>query len=268
MSPAAGTAGARVSVIVVSWCRPMYVRSCLNHLIKVETPPSEVVVVDASPDDLTRAVVAEFPGVTWIPFPDGARHMTTSRNAGLRHVCGDVIAFLDDDCNVHPGWLTGLVDAYRDPAVSAVAGRTCNGTPGEELDGVDCIGRLLPSGQLTGNFGANPGKVVEIDHGIGANMSFRTDVLEQLGGFRDDFAGVGGIREDTDVFLRTKALGYRADSLRWPPSIILVPRTSKGDGSTSATCFTPGGITLCSSAGTSASVLQCSGGGRVTRRAA
>ena len=69
--------------------------------------------------------------------------MTASRNAGLLHVGGDVIAFLDDDCTLHPGWSAGLVDAYRDPGVSAVAGRTCNGTPGEERDGVGSIGRLL-----------------------------------------------------------------------------------------------------------------------------
>jgi GT2 family glycosyltransferase len=50
---------------------------------------------------------------------------------------------------------------------------------------------------------------VEVDHGIGANMSFRREVLAQLGGFRDDFAGTA-LREDTDVFLRLRALGYRA----------------------------------------------------------
>jgi GT2 family glycosyltransferase len=154
--------------------------------------------------------VAEFPGVTRVPFRGGARHMTTSRNVGLLHVTGDVVAFLDDDANVRPGWLRALVEVYRDPTIAAVAGRTCNGVAGEDSLGVDCIGRLLPDGGLTGNFGARPESVVAVDHGIGANMSFRRGVLEALGGFRDDFTGVGGVREDTDVFLRLRALGYRA----------------------------------------------------------
>jgi GT2 family glycosyltransferase len=69
---------------------------------------------------------------------------------------------------------------------------------------------MLPSGDLTGYFGADPGATIEVDHGIGANMSFRREVLARLGGFRNDFRGVGALREDTDIFLRVRALGYRA----------------------------------------------------------
>jgi GT2 family glycosyltransferase len=171
-------------------------------------PPHEVVVVDASPDDSTAAVVRDFPGVLHVAFRGGAGHMTTARNVGLLHVDGDIVAFIDDDVNVRRGWLHGVVETFTDASVGAVAGRTCNGLPGEEVEGADTIGRLLPDGDLTGNFAADPGGVVEVDHGIGANMSFRRDVLAQLGGFRDDFAGVA-LREDTDIFLRLRALGYR-----------------------------------------------------------
>jgi glycosyltransferase involved in cell wall biosynthesis len=94
----------RVSVVIVSWCRPDHVRSCLEHLAKVTPPPHEVVVVDASPDDRTAAVVRDFPGVLHVAFPGGAGHMTTSRNVGLLRVSGDILAFIDDDVNVRPGW--------------------------------------------------------------------------------------------------------------------------------------------------------------------
>jgi hypothetical protein len=62
---------------------------------------------------------------------------------------------------------------------------------------------------VTGNFAADPGTQIEVDHGIGANMSFRREALAELGGFRDDFRGIGGVREDTDMFLRLRTLGYR-----------------------------------------------------------
>jgi GT2 family glycosyltransferase len=135
--------------------------------------------------------------------------MTTARNEALLHVSGDIVAFVDDDANVHPRWSLGLRDAFSDPSVGAVAGRTLNGHSGEAIDGVDAIGRMLDNGELTGYFAADPGSVIEVDHGIGANMSFRREVLAELGGFRDDFRGVGGVREDTDVFLRVRALGRR-----------------------------------------------------------
>ncbi len=199
-----------VSVVIVSWCRPHNVRSCLLSLSALSPYPQEIVVVDASPDDETRLVVRDFPRVRYLTFAAGARHMTASRNFGLLHVSGDVIAFLDDDTVVHDGWLDGVVAAFREQTVGALAGRTCNRNPGEESDGVEAIGRLLSDGRLTAFFGANPGRTVDVTHGIGANMAFRKGVLGELGGFRDDFRGVGGVREDTDVFFRVAALGYRS----------------------------------------------------------
>jgi GT2 family glycosyltransferase len=198
-----------VSVVIVSWRRPRYVRSCLHSLRALSPGPQEIVVVDASSDDETRLVVAEFPGVAHVSFPGGAGHMTTSRNVGLLHVSGDVIAFLDDDTVVHDGWSAGVVAAFGESQVGALAGRTCNGQPGEESEGVEDIGKLLPDGRLTGFFAADPGRSLEVAHGIGANMAFRREVLGELGGFRDDFLGVGGVREDTDVFFRVGAMGHR-----------------------------------------------------------
>jgi GT2 family glycosyltransferase len=200
----------RLSVVVVTWRRPEYVRACLDHLQRQEPQADEVVVVDASTDELTATVAAEFARAVYVRFPGGAGRMTASRNEALLRVTGDVVAFLDDDADVRGGWSAGLRHAFADPAVGAVAGRTCNGIPGEESEGVTEIGRLQRDGRLTGNFAADPGRLVDVDHGIGANMAFRREVLAALGGFRDDFGGIGGVREDTDVFLRVRALGYRA----------------------------------------------------------
>src|SRR5919197_1487850 len=115
----------KVSVVIVSWCRPEYVRACLAHLTKLTPRPDEVVVVDASLDGRTAAVVDEFRSVLRVPFAGGAGHLTTSRNVGLLSVSGDVIAFIDDDAFVRDSWLTGIVAAFADPGVGAVAGRTC-----------------------------------------------------------------------------------------------------------------------------------------------
>jgi GT2 family glycosyltransferase len=179
-------------------------------LSQLDPSPEEVVVVDASEDDETAQIVADFPPVRRLVFPDGAGHMTRARNHGLLAVEGDIIAFLDDDANVRSGWLKNLETVFDDPTVAAVAGRTCNGVPGEETVDPAEIGRILPDGQLTGNFAGEAEGLIDVDHGIGANMSFRRSVLAELGGLRDDFSGVGGVREDTDVFLRVRAIGGRA----------------------------------------------------------
>jgi GT2 family glycosyltransferase len=198
----------RVSVVIVTWLRPAYIRACLEHLAQLDPLPDQVLVVDASADGLTAEVVDGFEWAERIAFPGGAGHMTTARNVGLLHASGELIAFIDDDANVRSGWLSGLVGAFADPDVAAVAGRTCNGLPGEDQAGIDAIGQILPDGSLTANFAADPGGVIAVDHGIGANMAFRRDVLARLGGFRDDFAGAG-LCEDTDMFMRIRALGAR-----------------------------------------------------------
>jgi GT2 family glycosyltransferase len=167
-----------------------------------------VLVIDASPDG-RPGIVPLFPWATRIVFPEGAKHMTRARNEALLHVSGDVIAFLDDDAYVRQEWSRNLVAVFEDGTISAVAGRTCNGEEGEESRGIEAVGRLLPDGRLTGNFAANVRDVVDVDHGIGANMAFRREVLAELGGFRDDFGGVGAPREDTDMFTRVRLSGRR-----------------------------------------------------------
>lgn len=199
-----------LSVIIVTWRRPEFVRQCLERLGALEGPAPEVIVVDGSEDAATQDVVAHFPGVKYSSFRGGAGHLTRARNAGLPLASGGIVAFLDDDAWVRPGWAKALVEAYDDPGVVAAVGRTVNQPPGDELADPARIGCLEPDGRLTANFAADPGTVVAVDHGIGANMSFRRDVLAELGGFRDDFRGVGGTREDTDIFFRVRALGHRA----------------------------------------------------------
>ena len=198
------------SVIIVTWRRPDSVFECLKHLeSEIGDGAAEVIVVDASEDNRTRIVTGRFPWANYVCFPDGAGRMTSARNEGLLHASGRLVAFVDDDAYVRKGWLAALSAVFEDPRVGAAAGRTCNGDPGEEDVGREMIGRVLPNGDITGNFAADVETPREVDHGIGANMAFRRTVLAELGGFRDDFVGVGGVREDTDMFLRVRGLGYR-----------------------------------------------------------
>lgn len=199
---------ARTSVIVITLNRPDYVRKCLEALESQEPPPDQIIVVDSSKDDLTTQMVANFPGVLYLRNENGFGRMTTSRNIALKRCTGEIIAFVDDDAFAHAGWLAGLVAAYTSPDIGAVGGRALNDVPGEEAQGIDKIGKLTKYGNLESNFAADPGKIIAVDHIIGCNMSFRREVLARLGGFREDFPGISGVSEDTDMSLRVRKLGY------------------------------------------------------------
>jgi len=203
------TGSSKVSVVLVTWRRPEHVRRCLASLALMPELPHEVLVVDASEDDLTANAVRSFSFAERLAFPGGAGRMTTARNRGLAASTGAVIAYLDDDTEVRPGWLREVGRRFgEDPALLAACGRTCNGVPGEER-GTEQVGRVLPDGRLTGNFAVLVETPVHIDHGIGANMMFRRDALVALHGFRDDFPGTA-LREDADAFLRITCTGGKA----------------------------------------------------------
>ncbi|WP_182252402.1 glycosyltransferase family 2 protein [Microbacterium esteraromaticum] len=195
-------------VVVATYRRPEHVRTCLEHLAAQTVAPARVVVVDASPDTLTRDVVSDFPDVHYRRNDLGVGLLATSRAIGVQGADEDVIAFIDDDAYAEPQWLAEILAAYDDPAVGAVGGRADNDRPGEELEGWDRIGRLLPDGTLTGNFGADPGRIVETDHMLGANMTVRTEALRSIGGIHDHYPGTC-LREDSDLALRVKTAGWR-----------------------------------------------------------
>ncbi|HTW94788.1 MAG TPA: glycosyltransferase family 2 protein, partial [Tepidisphaeraceae bacterium] len=121
-----------LTVIVVTLNRPDCVRRCLECLESQAPPADQIIVVDASSDDRTRAVVAEFDGVVYLRNDKGFGRMTASRNIGLQRATGDIVAFIDDDAFVHPGWLAELLEPYGDSKVGAVGGRALNNQPDEE----------------------------------------------------------------------------------------------------------------------------------------
>lgn len=200
--------GTTISVVIPTYNRASYVGTCLEHVAAQTVRPAEVVVVDASPGQETADVVRRFPGVDYVRSPHGRGTTATSRAMGLERVTGDVVAFLDDDAYPRPDWLEQLLLRYEDPQVVGVGGRTINGQPGEEAEGRDQVGRLLDDGSLTGYFAAVTDGDVEVDHMLGANMSMRRSVIEDLGGIRDLYPGTC-LREESDIALRARAAGHR-----------------------------------------------------------
>ena len=197
-----------VSVVIATYQRAAFVDECLAHVERQTVRPERVIVVDASPDTDTRDVVARHPGVEYRRNDRGIGTTATSRAIGVDDLQEDVVAFLDDDAFAQPTWLEELLKPYDDPGVAAVGGRALNDQPGEDREGLGQIGLLLPDGRLTGFFAADPGRVLDVDHMLGANMSVRMSVVRALGGIRDLYPGTC-LREETDIALRIRRAGLR-----------------------------------------------------------
>jgi GT2 family glycosyltransferase len=197
-----------VSVVIPTYQRPDYLRTCLSRLHELTVAPDDVVVVDASQDNRSYDVVGAFDHVRYVRSPFGPGTLASSRNIGLNEVTTDIVAYVDDDAYPRPDWLAELLHPYADPAVGGVGGRVTNGLPGEDNASDEPVGRFLSDGSVVGNFYLDTGLPVEVDHFIGANMSYRRSALLGIGGIIDIYPGTS-LREDTGLGLRVKQAGWK-----------------------------------------------------------
>jgi glycosyltransferase involved in cell wall biosynthesis len=215
---------------------------------------AEILLVDnASPDDRTREVTEEFPSVRYIWEP--RRGLDWARNRALAEARTAVVAFTDDDALVHPGWVDGLLRAFRDePEAVIVTGLVLPAelaTPAQILfEGRGGFGRGLErkwfsrglrSGSLEPAF-----DVVTGSAGAGANMAVRRQRLCDLGGFdlALDVGTPSGGGGDLEALFRVVAAG---DLVVYEPSAVVrhrhrasmadLTRQRRGDGTGTYSIF-------------------------------
>ncbi|MFL5823904.1 MAG: glycosyltransferase family 2 protein [Solirubrobacteraceae bacterium] len=214
----------KLSAIIPTHNRPLLLRRCLETLRSQEVDPSslEVVVVDDGSRADMRALVGEAAAGGPIQMRcerQDLAGLNAARNRGVAASEGTVLAFLDDDTRVCPGWATALLDAFRDPECAGVGGKV-------ELD----LGSPAPP-WLEGrtqylaeyDLGLEP-RWLEWDPlaggdplPVGANCAVRRSAFDQVGGFRPGLDRLGGSlvsNGDTDFFRRLRTSGA---ALRYEP---------------------------------------------------
>ncbi len=198
-----------ISVIIATIARPDVLRTCLEHVMTQDHPPEEVIVVDASADVRSRTVAGDFPHVVYLRNESGLGSLTESRQIGFNHATSDIVAYIDDDAFPEPQWSRELVAAYDAPDVGAVCGRVKTPNPFPPDVEPDQIGRLGDDGRMTGNFFAGSDGLIDVDHAMGANMSYRREVLQWIGGVPGITGGNSNHHEDLAISLAVRNEGFR-----------------------------------------------------------
>ncbi|MBK7927875.1 MAG: glycosyltransferase [Bryobacterales bacterium] len=117
------------SVIVTTRDRPAQLHALLGFLAALDFPRHrfEVIVVDdgsASPLHLQPP-----PGLNLRLFTCPHAGPAYGRNLGAQHAAGRYLAFIDDDCEPTPAWLTAFHHAHTTAPNALLGGRTLNGLP-------------------------------------------------------------------------------------------------------------------------------------------
>ncbi|MBJ7398649.1 mycofactocin biosynthesis glycosyltransferase MftF [Mycolicibacterium sp.] len=110
-----------VEVVVPAYERADLLDDCLGAL-RAASPEVRIIVVDDASRSERVGDVARAHGATLIRHAVN-RGPAAARNTGLDAVSAPIVAFVDADCAVTPGWIDPLVIHFDDPRIAAVAPR-------------------------------------------------------------------------------------------------------------------------------------------------
>ena len=137
-----------------------------------------------------------------------------ARNAGPRTAETPIVAFVDTDVDLHPGWLDGLLWHFDDPRVGFVAPRVASGPA---VDGGDPRVARYEQRHSPLDLGGDPARIVagtRVSYVPAAALVVRKDALDEVGGF-DSSLRCG---EDVDAVWRLSAAGWRG---RYEPAVVV-----------------------------------------------
>lgn len=111
-----------VSIIVPCYNAERHIRRCIDGVLAQRYPHREIVIVDDASTDGTRAILSAYPDVKVVEYGEN-RGPAYARNRGIAASGGDLLVFLDSDCEVDdPDWLGRHVAAHADDADVIVGG--------------------------------------------------------------------------------------------------------------------------------------------------
>ena len=188
-----------VSIIIPTYNRSTFLRKTLEQVLRQTCPSYEVIVIDQTaehPEEIARylASIQNLIRYERLCPPSSTR----SRNLGLQRASGEVIVCIDDDVDIPCDFISRHLKNYEDPQICAVAGRIVDERTRGRVEPRRC-GAITWYGRVIPNFHAT--RRTHVDHGRGANLSFRRERALRCGGF-DERIGGNGLRDDTDFSIR------------------------------------------------------------------
>ncbi len=209
-----------ISVIVVNWNRSALLRACLQSLERQEGVRLEVIVVDNGSEDGSPEMVArEFGGFTRLIRNADNRGFCAANNQGIQTARGTFVALLNNDAEAEPGWLRALLRAFdAGPDIGMAASKIVTY---EDPGRIDKAGHLIyPDGQNRGRGTGEPDdgrydRSEEVLWPDGCAAMYRKKMLDQIGGFDEDFFAYG---DDAELGLRARIAGWRC--LYMPDAVV------------------------------------------------
>ncbi|MBV9412272.1 MAG: glycosyltransferase [Acidimicrobiia bacterium] len=198
-----------LSVVVPTRNRPHLLARCLESVSASLRAGDELIVADSGGPDATIDAMTADAKARHVRSRPGASYQ---RNLGAFDANHEIVAFVDDDVRVAPGWAAAIANAFAaHPEVAFVTGRL--DVPDEQRG----YGRPVSVKDEPEPATLTPSMGGTLGHS--ANMAVRRSAFERVGGF-DERLGPGAAfraAEDGDLIDRLFAAGYVG---RYEPAVL------------------------------------------------
>lgn len=199
-----------VSVVVPTLDRPARASAVVRAVLAGEETPLEILVVDQSSGDGTARALDEIGDERVRRLAHQPPSTSAARNAGAQAARGDYVAFLDDDVEFAPSWLSSVREEIRHLGFPDAIFGEVHEPPGFVADRTHLPVSLFHVEEArVWEKPVHPNRV-----GYAANLVCRRAALLEVGGF-DPRLGPGSPfcgAEDMDLAYRLLKGGYRVAS--------------------------------------------------------
>ena len=193
----------RLSFVIPAYNEEAYLPACLDSVLAQTRELGddvEIIVVNNASTDRTREVALKYPGVRVVDEPK--KGLTFARQAGFFASKGELIANVDSDSRLTPGWVDQVLSNFAaDPKMVALSGPFIyyDLSP-KQLISVRIFYAAAFLVYVMNRYVLRAGSMVQ-----GGNFVLRRDALEKIGGFNTAIAFYG---EDTDIARRMNQVGH------------------------------------------------------------
>jgi GT2 family glycosyltransferase len=177
--------------------------ACVDAVLQQTFPPQVLWVVDNGSTDGTYEWLVEraHEEPRLRVLRETRRGPAAARNAALQFMEAPVVAFTDADCVPDPTWLERLLEGYEEAGVGAVAGAVTGHAPQNVIERYLSVAAFpTPEKPQVVREYAFPTVAFYT-----ANLSVRTHVLQQLGGFDEAMPPA----DDLDICCRILKAGWK-----------------------------------------------------------
>jgi glucosyl-dolichyl phosphate glucuronosyltransferase len=212
----------RLSVVIPTRDRPGLLSDCLRTLFDQSPPPGgmEIVVVDdGSREPVAATLSADAAGgapVRWLRQSGGG--LNAARNRGIREAGGEIIAFLDDDTLVGPGWATAVHEGFERERCDALGGRI---TLDLEAEPPRWLTEKRRSFLSAYDLGDAPCEVRGPPFPFGANFALARDTVASVGTFQAGLDRVGAsLSSNGEIELLARIVAAGGRVVYWPQAAV------------------------------------------------